>query len=92
MSASGKADSYTSIRFDTTKRKHLEDELRSSEKRLRCLAELDSLTGLSNRRNFQDRIEELTEAETEERRRFYLGLLDVDAFKDINDTRTRCRR
>lgn len=86
MSASGKPDSYTSIRFDMTKQKALEDELRSSEEHLRCLAELDPLTGLANRRHFQDRIEELTSAKAQERHRFHLALLDIDSFKDINDT------
>jgi len=56
------------------------------ENQLRQLATTDSLTGLPNRRHFL----ELAEAELERSKRyghpFSLLMLDIDWFKDINDT------
>jgi diguanylate cyclase (GGDEF)-like protein/PAS domain S-box-containing protein len=64
---------------DITERKHMEEELRT-------LAFTDSLTGVNNRRRFLD----LARAELSRARRhgrpFSFFILDIDFFKDINDT------
>lgn len=52
MAENGKPDSYTSIRFDITARKEMEEELRTSKERLNYIANHDALTGLPNRRFF----------------------------------------
>lgn len=62
------------------------DKIRTSEDRIREMAYQDPLTGLPNRRMF----EELLEREVEAARRYEYGLalaiLDVDNLKDINDS------
>ncbi len=50
------------------------------------LALLDSLTGLPNRRLLADRMRRGIEQAREENTRVGLVLLDIDRFKDINDT------
>jgi predicted signal transduction protein with EAL and GGDEF domain len=57
---------------------------RLSDENLR-LANLDSLTDLPNRRQFFDRLNGLVERCARERRRFAVGLIDLDGFKAIND-------
>jgi diguanylate cyclase (GGDEF)-like protein len=49
------------------------------------LASEDSLTGLSNRRSFEDETQLLFDAAKKEKRDLCLAVLDVDMFKDIND-------
>ncbi|HEX2840461.1 putative bifunctional diguanylate cyclase/phosphodiesterase [Hyphomicrobium sp.] len=85
-SARGKIDSYTSIRFDITARKLLEDELRASKEHLRRIANIDPLTDLPNRRRFQEYITSLVAEHAHSGREFHLALLDVDTFKEINDS------
>ena len=86
VSEAGKVDSYTAIRFDITARKQLEEALRASKERLDRIANLDALTGLANRRRFQDHLEAMVADHTAAGRTFHLGLMDVDAFKEINDS------
>jgi diguanylate cyclase (GGDEF)-like protein len=66
-------------------RKELQDSLQKSERRYRELANADALTGLANRRGFDERLEE--EWSRAERRGESLALLliDVDLFKSYND-------
>jgi diguanylate cyclase (GGDEF)-like protein len=66
-------------------RKELEVSLQKSELRYRELANADSLTGLANRRGFDERLE--VEWSRAERRGQSLALLliDVDLFKSYND-------
>jgi diguanylate cyclase (GGDEF)-like protein/PAS domain S-box-containing protein len=64
---------------DVTHRKHMEDDLRA-------LADLDELTGIYNRRRFQDEVEKHLSASQRFGDQLTLMLLDVDAFKQINDT------
>lgn len=51
------------------------------------LATTDGLTGLYNRRTFQQRIEEMRERAERQSRTLALILCDIDHFKKINDTR-----
>ena len=86
ISETGRADSYTSIRFDITARKQLEVDLRASKDHLKRIADLDPLTELPNRRRFQEYLEGLVAENEFDNRHFHLALLDVDTFKEINDS------
>ena len=86
MSAPGRVDSYTAIRFDITPRKQAEAALRLSEEELKKIVDLDPLTRLPNRRRFQEYIELAALEHAGHGGRVYLGLLDIDTFKEINDS------
>ncbi|MBD9497875.1 EAL domain-containing protein [Ensifer sp. ENS01] len=86
LSERGKADSYTSIHFDITDRKQLEVERWASREQLKRIAHLDPLTGLPNRRSFRQLLETTIRQLTDFGRTFHLALLDVDTFKEINDS------
>ncbi len=76
--ASGRALRIVGTRADISDRK-------SAEERVRWLAGHDSLTGLPNRRSFQEVLgERLAEAERE-KRGVSLLLFDVDGLKEVND-------
>jgi len=59
---------------------------RESEKRIRELAYSDSLTGLASRAYFHRHLEEVIKASQRRSERFALLYLDLDGFKDINDS------
>ena len=70
-------------------RRRVEDQtilLRESEKRFRHLAQHDSLTGLATRLVFQDRLNVALESARRHRTKLALLMLDLDKFKNINDT------
>jgi diguanylate cyclase (GGDEF)-like protein/PAS domain S-box-containing protein len=74
------ADHYVlTILRNTSHRKRLETELR-------VLADLDELTGIYNRRRFQEEVERHLSASRRFGDPLLLMLLDVDSFKQINDT------
>lgn len=85
VSKAGKVDGYTAIRFDITDRKTVEKELRSANQLLDDVANIDALTGTPNRRKFGESIEKILASANQASPPFYLGLMDVDSFKDIND-------
>ncbi len=58
-------------------------DLRSAERRLQRLADTDSLTGLLNRRAFEERLEPLLRDDAADVALLYV---DIDGFKTINDT------
>lgn len=76
---SGKVDSYTAIRFDITARRDIEEELKRT-------VSTDALTGIANRRYFQDHLEATLRSGTLDESPVYLALLDIDTFKEINDS------
>lgn len=49
------------------------------------LANTDGLTGLPNRRQFFQRVDEAIRAASEAGRRFAVGVIDLDGFKPVND-------
>ncbi len=63
---------------DITQRKALEDDLRK-------LSQLDGLTGLANRRAFNERIENEWYRAIRNKSKLSIILLDIDAFKSYND-------
>lgn len=86
ISPDGKVDSYTAVRFDITSRKLMEEELRASREMSDLLASVDTLTNLPNRRKFQERMDAFFSQLSQEGDSFYLALLDIDDFKEINDS------
>ncbi len=61
-------------------------ELREIQSQLEHMAYCDALTGLPNRRMFGDDFRKLMSLGRREKRTFALLLIDLDRFKDINDT------
>ncbi len=57
------------------------------QRRLEALAHEDPLTGLSNHRHFQERLQEEIRQAANEGGRVALVILDIDHFKRVNDTR-----
>jgi diguanylate cyclase (GGDEF)-like protein len=66
-------------------RKALEVSLQKSELRYRELANADALTGLANRRAFDERLDEEWKRAVTEGKPLALLLIDVDLFKAYND-------
>lgn len=64
----------------------LEQALKQSYEKLRILAEQDSLTGLSNRYFFDETLKNLIHKAKRSNQNIGLLLLDLDKFKDVNDT------
>jgi len=71
---------------DVTERKRREDELERSRRSLRELAMRDALTGLFNRRHFFERQRALLAAAARHGFPATFCLVDVDNFKEINDS------
>ncbi|PLX96829.1 MAG: hypothetical protein C0621_01215 [Desulfuromonas sp.] len=61
-------------------------ERKEAEKQIEHLAFYDTLTGLPNRWMFQDRLNQAIALAERDQSRFALFFLDLDRFKDINDT------
>ena len=61
-------------------------ERKQAEERLQQLAYFDTLTGLPNRTLFRRRAEEALERYHAERREMSIMLLDLDRFKEVNDS------
>ncbi|MBW8752903.1 MAG: EAL domain-containing protein [Sphingomonadales bacterium] len=75
----GRIERFMAIRFDITARKQAED-------RLRRLANTDELTDLPNLPSFVRSIEAIIAGARPEAGRTVVGILDVDHFRDINDS------
>ena len=71
---------------DITNRKQADAALRESEQRLAWQANHDSLTGLVNRRKFEQHLEQALNSAKVSNVQHSLCYLDLDKFKTINDT------
>jgi diguanylate cyclase (GGDEF)-like protein/PAS domain S-box-containing protein len=77
-SVNGEIDGVVAISRDMTEQKDLEEKLET-------LATMDSLTGLANRRRFDERLLEEWDRAHRERSSLALLMIDVDHFKTFND-------
>ncbi|HEY4131872.1 MAG TPA: diguanylate cyclase [Gemmatimonadaceae bacterium] len=73
--------------------KRLQEELEERERqlleaneRLRYMSQTDGLTGLDNRRNLEERIDEMFEHAKRLSEPFACVMCDIDRFKSVNDT------
>lgn len=77
--ADGTVSHFMAIKEDITDKKH-------SEKRINYLANFDALTGLPNRFQLKERIKHAISTAKRDNEQFALIFLDLDHFKEINDT------
>lgn len=61
-------------------------ELHEAHETIEMLAYYDELTGLPNRRLFQDRLQHEINGASRDGKHFAVCFLDLDGFKDVNDT------
>ena len=73
-------------RFHTKKITDYESSLQRKNSELLAHASIDSLTGITNRRVFNEICEQFFEVAQREDKHFTLLMLDLDHFKNINDT------
>jgi diguanylate cyclase (GGDEF)-like protein len=67
-------------------RRRMAAELRDSNLRLSALASIDALTGIANRRAFDERFESDWRRAMTRRTPIALAMIDLDQFKEFNDT------
>lgn len=70
---------------DISARKAVEDQLAEAYRRLEALAREDGLTGLANRRTFDDALSREFKRAQRDNKDLGLIMIDVDAFKAFND-------
>ena len=70
---------------DISVRKAAEDQLEAANRRLEALAGQDGLTGLANRRTFDDALAREHRRALRDRTRLAMIMIDVDWFKSFND-------
>lgn len=71
---------------EVTEQRENENKFRSEEKTLRQMAYYDSLTGLPNRLYFHEIMQKILTKSTHDGSNFALLFIDVDHFKNINDS------
>jgi diguanylate cyclase (GGDEF)-like protein len=61
-------------------------QLAAANERLRALSYIDGLTGVANRRRFDEALDEACKAARQSGAPLSLALIDLDRFKELNDT------
>lgn len=82
----GKILGLVGVMLDVSDYKKALNELDKKNKLLSSLSITDHLTGLYNRRYFQNIIDTKTNMLSRYKHQFYFALADIDYFKDYNDT------
>ena len=82
---SGAATGIIGSLRDVSARKIVEDELAEANRRLQALAVQDGLTGLANRRAFDEALAKEHRRARREKKPLSLVMIDVDRFKAFND-------
>ena len=77
---------YLVVINDITNYKNIEDELRNQEEKAEHMAYFDYLTGLPNRRLFEEELKRKFEEAKHSQSVLALMFLDLDGFKFLNDT------
>jgi diguanylate cyclase (GGDEF)-like protein/PAS domain S-box-containing protein len=83
--ATGEVTGIIGALRDISKRKAIEEQLAEATRRLEILAAEDGLTGLANRRSFDDTFDMEYRRAQREGESLALIMIDVDRFKDFND-------
>lgn len=83
--ATGERSGIIGTLRDISARKAIEDEAADANRQLRALAREDSLTGLANRRAFDDVLQREHRRARRDKKNLALIMIDVDWFKAFND-------
>jgi diguanylate cyclase (GGDEF)-like protein/PAS domain S-box-containing protein len=76
----------TAFLHDITDRLLYEQQIAASEARFKQLARIDTLTGIANRLVFEEVLQQAIVRARRNRKPLALAYLDIDYFKEINDT------
>jgi diguanylate cyclase (GGDEF)-like protein/PAS domain S-box-containing protein len=79
LNEAGELTNFVATQRDISERKRLEDELRFK-------ANCDALTGLSNRAQYLERLDQILAEATRYKHNLGVAIMDLDRFKQINDT------
>jgi diguanylate cyclase (GGDEF)-like protein len=80
------AERTAELAAEMAEHKRTSEQLRESQLKLEYMAYHDVLTGLPNRRLFDDRFQNMVAQSMRSGQGFFLALLDLDHFKEVNDT------
>jgi diguanylate cyclase (GGDEF)-like protein len=83
--ADGQVDMIVGVMADVSEQRQMEQALRDANARLEALANVDSLTGLANRRRFDETLTQEWRRAARERTMLSLVMVDLDRFKGFND-------
>jgi diguanylate cyclase (GGDEF)-like protein/PAS domain S-box-containing protein len=84
-SVTGEPIGFVNVARDVSRRKAVEEERQNAYETLETLATVDALTGVANRRRFDDTLEQEWRRAVRRETPTALLLIDVDHFKSYND-------